>query len=373
MSQIEAKPQWLVLKEQNECDAQSIISTKIIRKPPITIKRLEQKNEILNSIYLGDLTAIDVSFLEKLLNDRRANLKQMPHGSKAILEHANECNEKLKIWRNMMKARSPKYSKKIGGSKTDMFRIQYQTRRNVFNQLDEIKQLFTKEGSIQELTEYVSNILEKYYSIKTVKVFPRKFEFSNEIINYVGLKYLSLIKIPKNLYEISDLKHRLMHLLNISKNNESKEINIKFGDKSTFCDTTAPDYPYIRYKRKVDKYERELNLWEYSIVKCFYLNEISLMHLIQSKYDEYRTSSKKCCEEAELCGNIIWEFFGRLNIIRSDCLQNMFGDVKENLIILEKLVIGKMNQNILDYISMIKIVTDEMENETPKIIKKLMF
>lgn len=336
---------------------------------------MEQKKCILNSLYLGDATAVDANFLENLSKDLRVNLKQIPESSKAILDHANECSEKLKIWRTMMKSRSPLYSKKLGSNKTEMFRIQYQSRRDVFNQLDEIQRIFEK-GSIKELTEFVSKLLENYYSIKTVKILPRKFELANEITNYVALKYLSLIKIPENLNQISDLKIRLAVLLNISKNvnTETKKMSIQFGDKSKFCDTTAPDYSYLRYKRKVDKYERELNFWEYSIVKCFYLNEISLMHLIQFKYDECRTSSRKCCEEAELCGNIIWEFFGRLNLIRSDCLQNMFADVNENLIKLELLVIGKMNENVLDFIRMVKFVTDEMENKTStKIIKKLKF
>lgn len=321
-------------------------------------------------MYLG-ATSVDAEFLQNLSKDSRVNLKQIPESSQQILEQANECCEKVQIWRNMMKARSPLYSKKHGSNKTEMFRIQYKTRRDVFNQLDEIKRLYDSE-SIKELAEYVRYVLQNYYSIKTVKVFPRKFEFANEITNYVALKYLSLIRIPEHLHRYSDLKIRLAVLLNISKNLnvETKKAKIQFGDKSKFSDTTAPDYPYLRYKRKVDGYERELNLWDYSIVKCFYLNEISLMHLTQFKHDECRTSSKKCCEEADLCGNIIWQFFGRLNIIRSDCLQNMYGDVKENLIALEKLADGKMNENILDFIKMIMLVTDEMEHQSPTVNKK---
>jgi hypothetical protein len=104
----------------------------------------------------------------------------------------------------MLHARCPLYAnrnKRFGNKaaanaykEKHLFRIQHETRRDFFNQLDHLKKL-RKHGQLNSIVEFAEGLLEKYYEVKTLRVLPRKMEFINEICSVVALAYADTIKV----------------------------------------------------------------------------------------------------------------------------------------------------------------------------------
>lgn len=72
-----------------------------------------------------------------------------------------------------------------------------------------------------------------YVTIKTNRIMPWKFEFINEVYNYLGLARINEYKAPGDMKVLTD-RHRLLTLFKLpqklvssSQSNEVKDMNIK--------------------------------------------------------------------------------------------------------------------------------------------------
>lgn len=100
----------------------------------------------------------------------------------------------------------------------------------------------------KKLADYIENAMGSYVETKTLRVLPRKFEFTNDIYNILGLAYADRLTVPSNLM-LHPAEERLFVLMSIPKEKD-KDPDVKyiFGDKSTYQEPDAPDYVYMAYK-----------------------------------------------------------------------------------------------------------------------------
>lgn len=81
----------------------------------------------------------------------------------------------------------------------------------------------------QKLSEFIEEVMGDYTTIKTHRVMPWKFEFINEVYNYLGLARLNEFKIPNNM-SILQGKQRLLTLFRLPAE-KTLELQIKKTDR----------------------------------------------------------------------------------------------------------------------------------------------
>lgn len=323
------RPRWKVLKERGECDVISIAEERKRYIPKIEMMRNYRKRSNMHSIYMGMSTAKDIQFMHKLKDDKRLFLAQTPVSNKTLNDAILEGIAVVDIYETMLWCRKPQYAKRYVKNpdavkkvtEDALFRIQFQTRRDVFKQLVKIKELAKHDRD--GLRNYVEDVISNYYSIKTKRVFPRKFEFISEIFNIVGLSYLDERTIVPNDLMQYPLESRLSILLQIPQEKKAEEevgssgCN-SFGQKSAYVDPDKPDYAYFAYKHRVDEFEERLKRSRYPIECCYLAHELAELHMVQRKMDEPKQLAIKLIDQATASENIAWLFLGHLTAARAD-------------------------------------------------------
>ena len=324
-------------------------------------------------MYLDESTAKDVIFLKGLDKDPRMMLPQTPITNTKINTILTEETARIDKWENMLYNRQPMYAKKFLPAKPKapsfdeitLLQIQYRTRRLAFQQLVNIKRLFNIDFT--EMLKYIEQIMCEFYAIKTNRVFPRKFEFTSEIYNIVGLGYLKLLKVSPTLMKLRS-SERMCAILRIPKEKKTDEdqVNVvtKFGDRKGFTDPEAVDTNYFAYKQNIDHFDKRLLLAKYPIEKCYIMHEMARLHLCQRKLDETKQLGVKIIEQANLCGNYVWLLHGKLTIIRGETAQGYVdevGDKLEELISLEQHFDDSLGHYLRTALLVNKIMSTEKE------------
>lgn len=331
---IDKRPIWKIFKENDECDVLSIKDLHIKVEPKL-LKHKKSQNEIfLNQVYLGLKPSMEVTFIKQLLHDKRFSISQSQR-SDELRELAVNAYEKSKGWREMLHNRRPIYTRNFQnpelGSlhRTQLFREQYKTRRQVFDQLDKAKQL-AADGNLSKLLTFVENIMANYYTIKPRRIFPRKFEFINEMYNIVGLTYARSLTIPPDIKK-HNLDEQLWLLLQIPIEDKEKVIIQVFGDKATYRDPTAPNYEFVRLKNSCDIFEKRSEFVEYAVEHCYLYHERAGLSLKMNKLEETRILGNKIVQDyGESCQNWVWKFLGSLMLVRANTVQtNIERNVEE--------------------------------------------
>lgn len=250
------RPQWKIQRDNQECDVVSIIEEIEPLVHPRERARLARGYKIFNSRYLKN-SAIDVEFLKFLKTNKTLLLPQS--NITPVLKKVAENNYEIIIkFERMLQARSPLYHEKLmrcpskprcrKETEDNLNRIQYSTRRMMFLILNHIKE-FRKTRNMDDLSKYVELVMGDLIILKTHRLIPWKFEFINEVYNTLGLAYMDFVVIPSSLDLVETGKERLHVMLGLPLPDERLTVNqFVFGDKSTWLEPEATDYPYIRYK-----------------------------------------------------------------------------------------------------------------------------
>lgn len=370
----DARPIWKILKSMKECDVISmdgLTQSKSIETP---IQKCKNKlNErIILSKYMDNSTAQDILFLQSLSKNKRLLLEQTPKSNEKILDILDiECG-RIDKWKEMLYKRQPIYSKKYvkdvqrmtACQEVVLNRIQFRTRREAYEQLATIKKL--RNTNLRKMLDFVENALANFYAIKTHRVFPRKFEFINEICNVVGLAYVERLTIPQKLMVVP-LSERMSLLLRIPPEHKVVEDVVKkFGEKS--MSSADLDSHFLKYKKKIDHFERRLLHAKYPIEKCYLYHEISLLHVAQRKLDEAKQIGRKMVEQSHNCGNFVWILLGYLSVVKAELLQGQIKGVAEKLQILEEIQ-GNYNEFVIQFIKTAKMLTECLDREESNVKK----
>lgn len=328
----DCRPIWKILRDANECDVISTRSTSYTDIAPIKEKQREANANRIHSMYLDSSSAKDIIFLKSLVTSDRLMLPQTPKSNAVLVENINKHMKCIVACEQMLWTREPCYAKtytedvaRTNRTKVEVLhRSQHHTRINAFLHLAKIKRL--QKTNFEAMLKYVDKIMSTVYATKTQRVFPRKFEFVNEVYNIVGLAYLNRLRVPNNIMTVP--QEQRMHLLldeRLEQKPKDDDAIVSaakiFSDRKAFIDPEAPDESYLAYKRQVDHYERILLHSEYPIEKCYLYHEIANLHLSHRKLDETKQLALKIVEFATVCGNYVWIVHGFLAMIRVDLAQ----------------------------------------------------
>lgn len=221
----------------------------------------------------------------------------------------------------------PKYKEKA--NRTSKFRMQYQTRCDMFAALDEMLKC-RMDGKLKKLIKIAEHELGAHYQIRPNKIMPRKKEFVTEICNLIGLTHLDKLKLPENREQMDNLG-QLAAIFNVSLVNKHAVVPYVFGDQSTYSDPAKADPAFLIFKQNVNRLEEHMKYASMSIEKCHLYHEIGKQNLKQNKYDETRGFARMVIEESHVAGSALWEFLGNILMCRADVSQKNVFRINDSL------------------------------------------
>ncbi|XP_017139713.1 uncharacterized protein LOC108154102 [Drosophila miranda] len=344
-SQVQNKPLWKVLKEQNKCDVLSILEIEDELLSPLEIARRNRAFNVFNQIYM-DKSWIDVVFLKKLLRNPTLLLEQC-RNSKYFLGALNKKKyEEIKIFLKMLHARAPMYyiqynkftNKKLMDKFREdfLFRKQYQTGRNMRSVLRNIRHL-RAVGNVTRLSKYVEEVMGDYVVLKTSRIMPWKFEFMNEVYNTLALAFAEQCVVPPDKNRLED-KAALLKLLRLPTDKSWDVQHFVFGDRSTHQASDVTDLSMSKSRQWISRLEKRMLFAKYSIEKCYLLHQIGNTHLKSNRYDECCFIARKGITETKNCNSLIWKFLCTLLIIKSNAALHKVERTKESLIKAQKII-----------------------------------
>ncbi|EDW44385.1 GM22384 [Drosophila sechellia] len=196
-----------------------------------------------------------------------------------------------------------------------LFRVQYQTRRNMISALRSIRYL-RKTKSLTKLTSYVEEVMGDYVVKKTNRIMPWKFEFINEVYNILALAYVDQYTLPKNFRYAE--KNALLRLLRFPMDKSKEVKHFVFGDRTTHQGSETVDPALTKSRLIGNRFENRMNFAQYPIEKSYLLHQMAEIHLKSHRFDECCFSARKSIEEAKKCNSYIWQFLCYLLIIKAN-------------------------------------------------------
>ncbi|KAH8330278.1 hypothetical protein KR067_000755 [Drosophila pandora] len=357
---------------KGDCDVVSIIEKEEIILSPLEIARRKRHYKIYNQTYLNKCWK-DVEFLKKLRNDQKVPPIHTKRSSNYLRQLLNSNYQRVRNMTKMLHTRCPMYAQHqqkypneafwTKQREENLYRIQYQTRRNMFKILRSIRQLI-RVGDLRKLSDFIEEVMGDYTTIKTHRVMPWKFEFINEVYNYLGLARLNEFKIPTNM-SILQGKQRLLTLfrLPVEKNIELqiKKTNRPESVYQASSDTTDPKTEKFKLV-SLARYEKRMLFAEYHIERAYLLHELAQCHLDNNSFDAACSLARKALEEATRCRSVVWSFLSLMVICKAHAILGKIEREKDLLSDAFKLAKRMKNMELCLFIDIcIKVNAEEME------------
>ncbi|XP_034132364.1 uncharacterized protein LOC117586436 isoform X1 [Drosophila guanche] len=324
---------------KDDCDVVSILETPTVFVSPLEQARRKRCFNIYNQTYL-DKCWVDMAYLKKL----RSNPNVLPQQAKRSTPYLRNLMDKnYAMARNltkMLQARCPMYAKFSQRypneelynkqKEENLYRVQYQTRRNMFKILRSIRQLI-RVGSLDKLSTFIEEVMGDYITIKTHRTMPWKFEFINEVYNYLGLARINEYIIPSDMTVLQG-KHRLLTLFGLSqessmvpkeKQEQSKTMNVRRTDLT--------DPKSELFKKLSARYESRMRFAKYPIERAYLLHELAQAHLNNNSFNMAVSLARKAMEEATRCNSIVWSFLSLIVICKAHAIVEKVEHQKEVL------------------------------------------
>ncbi|KAH8286471.1 hypothetical protein KR054_009817 [Drosophila jambulina] len=334
---VDERPLWKILKEQGECDVLSIPEIKEVILSPLEIARRSRAFDVFNQMFL-DRSWIDVIFLKHVQKNPNLLLDQCKNSRHFLRALTIKKYDEIKKFMKMLEARAPMYHlrfKKFTNKKVMdkfredyLFRVQYQTRRNMISVLRSIRYL-RKTKNISKLSSYVEEVMGDYVVKKTNRTMPWKFEFVNEVYNTLALALVDQYQVPKN-FRFFD-KNSLLRLLKFPTERSLDVPTFIFGDRTTHQDTEAVDPTMLKSRLIISRFEKRMVFAKYPIEKCYLLHQIASTHLKANRYDECCFSARKAIQEGKNCNSNIWHFLSTLVIVKANAALHKLEQTREAL------------------------------------------
>ncbi|XP_030375536.1 uncharacterized protein LOC115624829 [Scaptodrosophila lebanonensis] len=336
-SLVDNRPLWKILKEQGKCDVMSIPEMEEELLSPLELARRKRAFNVFNQNYLNE-SWIDVVFLKNLQKNPNLLLQYCKYSKDYLNTLSTNQYEVVKKFLKMLHTRSPlyyirciKYKDKKMLDKLQqkyLFRIQYQTRRNMISALRSVRYLREKRN-VSKLMKYVEELMGDYVMIKTNRLMPWKFEFMNDIYNTLALALVDQYNVPKRFR--THEKNALLKILRLPTDKSLEYHPFVFGDRSTHQEPDLVDPSVTKSRQMIARLERRLIFAKYSIEKCYLLHQIAYFHLVQSHFDECTFYSGKAIKESEQGPSLIWRFLSNLLIIKAAASLHKVERIKDTL------------------------------------------
>ncbi|XP_068159042.1 uncharacterized protein r-cup [Drosophila tropicalis] len=327
------RPRWKILKELNECDVQSVYDKEEKMLSPLEMARRKRKTKNFYQNYLNRAWT-DIFFLKTLRHNPNLLLDRYIGSSAQRGEYLNKSFERVKKFTKMLHSRSPMYNElhqRRGNPhvqsqlhESNLFRVQYQTRRNMHSILRTIRVLRQREDS-KRLRRFVEEVMGDYVAIKTNRIMPWKIEFMNEVYNQLALSLCEDFRLPPTKVTPYD-KNAMCLLLNIPIIKPLDQQEFVFGDRSTY---TYPDGVYtaeqkVSTKRSINHLERRLFFATLPIERTYLLHELADRHIQQNHFVQCLSYAQKAIEEAVRCNSKIWQFLSTMQMAKSHAILHKY-------------------------------------------------
>ncbi|KAH8259549.1 hypothetical protein KR026_006185 [Drosophila bipectinata] len=334
---VDVRPLWKILKEQEKCDVLSIPEMDEELLSPLEVARRARAFDVFNQMFL-DRSWVDVVFLRHIRKDPGLLLDQCKNSSEFLRTTTNKKYSEVKTFLKMLEARSPMFyvrHKKFTNPQLMekfrqdyLYRVQYQTRRNMNSVLRSIKFL-RKTNNVAKLASYVEEVMGDYVVKKTNRTMPWKFEFLNEVYNTLALAHMDQLWVPKNFR--FQQKNALLSLLHFPMDKGLDVPTFVFGDRKTHQSSDLSDPVLAKSRKAISRYEKRLVFAKYSIEKAYLMHQIGVAHLQSNRFDECCFAARKGIQEAELCNNNVWRFLCVLLIIKANAALHKIERTRESL------------------------------------------
>ncbi|KAH8416393.1 hypothetical protein KR222_001400, partial [Zaprionus bogoriensis] len=347
------RPLWQQLREKQDCDVESLIHKRKIILSPMERARRQKADDLYNHHYLG-IGASDVIMLRHLRNDQNflnpLSRDSTPQMSKIVSENFTIVRKFMK----MMHCRKPLYFTAEKKHDHYLYRIEYQTLRDCFRMLRQMRQL-RKERAFERLTDYVEHIMSTKIEVKTTRTLPWKWEFVQEVYNLLALAHVDRCSVPKNI-DFLDLKNQ--GLLYWLPTDRLKDIPQEFGGRNVHADLFRSDGRINRIAQKLERLEQRLLHSRYSIERTYLHFEIARCHFKAARYDKSMTLARKAVRESRICNSIIWRFNATFLICQVHAAFMRYERLKESLVKAKYLAVKLKAPNLIAYLELCDVVND---------------
>ncbi|XP_064551354.1 uncharacterized protein wa-cup isoform X2 [Drosophila montana] len=350
-----------------DCDVLSILEKKEEFLSPLEKKRRERRFKTYNQAYLHK-SWMDVSFLKRLRENPNLLLKESVESAQYLKTLANENYKTIRTFTKMLHARCPMYSKHfqtypnnelyLKNQEENFFRIQYQTRRNMFKILRTIRALISKH-ELNKLTKFVDEVTGDYVTIKTHRIMPWKFEFINEVYNYLGLARINEYKISSTDKTLAG-RTRLLTLLKIPID-LGTVANLKLNNIMQIKREQLVDPKAEIFKQRIARFESRMRFAKYPIERSYLYHEAAQANLDNHSFDT-------CCLLARRSMNAIkgnhyvWAALSALIACKAHTVLGKVERQKEMLTLAFKYAKRLKNIDLILFIDIcLKVNSEEME------------
>ncbi|XP_036675195.3 outer dynein arm-docking complex subunit 4 isoform X1 [Drosophila suzukii] len=338
---------------KDNCDVVSIMEKEEVHLSPLEIARRKRHFKIYNQSYLNKCW-VDVAFIKRLRDDPNVQPKHCQKSSEYLGKLLASNYKAERTLTKMLHTRCPMYA--LNRQKypdegfyqrqkeENLYRIQYQTRRNMFKILRSIR-LLIRVGEINKLSTFIEEVMGEYVTTKTHRVMPWKFEFTNEVYNYLALARINEYKIPSNMTVLQG-RQRLLTLFRLPVNNSQGMRKSKLKQPYTLNITRSAttDPKAEKFKKQVARLENRMRFAEYHIERAYLLHELAQEHLDFNSFDVACSMARKSLEEAIKCKSIIWSFLGLIIICKAHAILGKIEQEKE--ILTEAFELAKKMKNL---------------------------
>ncbi|KAH8278359.1 hypothetical protein KR018_000314, partial [Drosophila ironensis] len=352
---------------KGDCDVVSILEKEPIHVSPLEKARRQRHFKIYNQTYLKRCW-LDVAFLKRLRNDQNVMPKHCKQ-SKFVGSVIEDNYKTVRTLTKMLHTQCPLYAQHrlrypnealyTKQQEENLYRIQYQTRRNMFKILRSIRQ-FIRVGDLEKLSTFVDEVTGDYTTIKTNRVMPWKFVFLNEVFNYLGLARINEYKIPSTMTVLQG-RQRLLTLFRLP----TDKMELKVPTQPTTMNIVRNDITdptAEKFKNRVARLENRMRFAEFAIERAYLLHEIAQVHLDNNSFDAACSLARKAADEASHCKSMVWRFLSLMVACKAHAILGKIEREKEILALAFELAKRMKNLDLCLFIDIcMKVNGEEMD------------
>ncbi|XP_022209193.1 uncharacterized protein LOC111065371 [Drosophila obscura] len=356
------RPHWKIIRELEQCDVQSVQEEERETLSPLEQARRRRKTKIFYQNYLNRAWT-DFLFLKTLRQNPNLLLDQYFGSSKERGEYLDNSFQRIKTFTRMLHARSPMYNNIPQGQhnfkmsqrfrEASLFRIQYQTRRNMHSILRTIRVL-RRHDDPGRLRKFVEDVMGNYVSVKTSRIMPWKTEFTNEVYNHLALSLCEGYRLPPTRVTPYN-KNSMCLMLNIPAIKPLERAVYVFGDRSSY------GYPVQERQKSqsIQHLEQRLFFAKLPIERTYLLHEMADHHVQHNHFVQCLSYAQQAIEEAKLCNSKIWQFLSTMLMAKSHAVLHKYERQTEVLNAAYQLAADLKNPRLCTFIELCRMLNKD--------------
>ncbi|XP_017035604.1 outer dynein arm-docking complex subunit 4 isoform X1 [Drosophila kikkawai] len=353
---------------KDTCDVVSITEKEERHLSPLEKARRDRYFKIYSATYLNKAW-VDVEFLKKLRSDPNVHPEHWKESSVHLKKLLESNYKSARTLTKMLHTRCPMYAlhqqkypnEALYNKQKDenLYRIQHQTRRNIYKILRTIR-LLIRAGELDKLTVFIEGVMGDYVTTKTQRLMPWKFEFTNEVYNYLGLARINEYKTPSKI-SVQQGRQRLLALFRLPNKNTKAE-NTKRPNTLNIPRSDTTDPKAEKFMKQAARLENRMRFAEYPLERAYLLHELAQAHLEYNSFDAACSMARRALDEADQCNSDVWSFLSLMVICKSHAILGKVERLKDTLAEALSLAKKMKNLNLCLFIEIcIRVNLEEMD------------